>query len=135
MQGFRGVWAVALAAGFVLAGCSKPDEAVLASEAPPAAPAVPVASYVGTWGVDLEQCKIPQDLENAPMDMNASGFDQHEAHCTFKTITETAPGSWKVSEACTVEGNDQADEMTFSVAGDTLTIDPGARAYKLVRCP
>ncbi len=139
MRGIPGVWVVGLIAA-ALAGCSKPaQETAQPSSAPAIKPLATtptaVPAYVGTWGVDLAQCKIPQDLENAPMAMNAEGFDQHEAHCTFATVTETAPGTWKMAEACTVEGDEQSDEMTFSVAGDTLTIDPGARAYQLVRCP
>jgi hypothetical protein len=136
MRKSGGVWAAALVAA-VLAGCGKPatEETAEASVAPAIASASPAPAYVGTWGVDLAQCKNPQDIMEAPMQMAADRFDQHEAHCTFTTITETAPGAWKVTQACTVEGDESTGDMTFSVEGDTLTLDPGSLARKLVRCP
>ena len=102
----------------VLAGCS------------PAA-----TSFAGTWGVDQAQCKIPQDLAEAPIILTDKGYDQHEAHCTFTKVTSTGAGSWKVEEACSVEGNEQSDTMELAMKGDTLTINPGPNAKPLVRCP
>ena len=91
-------------------------------------------SFAGTWGVDQAQCKIPQEMAEAPMILTERGFDQHEAHCTFRNVTSTGPGAWKVESACVVEGNEQTDTMDLAVNGDTLTLDPGPNARTLVRC-
>ncbi len=90
------------------------------------------ASFAGTWGTDLEQCKKQQDNADAPMIVTDKGFDQHEAHCTFTKVTATGAGAWKVESACTVEGNEQPDTMDLTLAGDTLTVN---NTTKLVRCP
>lgn len=92
-------------------------------------------SFAGTWGVDQEQCKIPQELAEAPIVLTEKGYDQHEAHCTFSKVTSTGPGTWKVDAACTVEGNPQTETMEFALKGDTLTINPGPDSKPLVRCP
>lgn len=91
-------------------------------------------SFAGTWGTDLEQCKRPQDEAEAPMVLTDKGYDQHEAHCTFSKVTPTGAGTWKVEAACTVEGNEQTDSMDLALTGDTLTINPGPNAHKLIRC-
>ena len=89
--------------------------------------------YVGTWGVSAAQCKVPQDRQGAPMIIRAKGYDQHEAHCNFKSIKKVGP-AWKVKAACSVEGDSQKDAFTLQVSGKTLTLKQGksVRAYK--RC-
>ena len=109
---------VAAMTALALAGCS------------PAA-----TSFAGTWGVDQAQCKIPQEMAEAPIVLTEKGYDQHEAHCTFSKVTSTGPGAWKAEGACTVEGNEQTTTMELVMKGDTLTIDPGPNAKPLVRCP
>lgn len=44
-------------------------------------------AFVGTWGIDDAQCKIPQDKQGAPMVITKNGYDQHEAHCAFKKVS------------------------------------------------
>ena len=41
------------------------------------------ADYVGTWGKYLAQCKIGQEMENAPMIVKPRRYDRHETHCAF----------------------------------------------------
>ena len=89
--------------------------------------------FVGTWTYDLTQCKAPQDASEAPMVVTKGGYDQHETHCTFKSVEGTGP-DWKVKAECTVEGDTQALDMTLTVSGDTLTVADDNGTRDLLRC-
>lgn len=93
------------------------------------------ASFTGTWSADLAKCKTPQDDREAPMIVTKSGYDQHEAHCTFKSVKEVGKGEWKVSGTCSVEGDRQAMDETFTVSGNTLSIGGEGTSQDLLRCP
>lgn len=89
--------------------------------------------YVGTWANDAASCKVPQDQQGAPMIVTAKGYDQHEAHCTFGSITRTRR-VWKVDAQCSVEGDKQKDSFTLQVNGNKLVMAHGANARTYVRC-
>jgi hypothetical protein len=90
-------------------------------------------AYVGTWGTDAAQCKLPQDTLDAPMIVKAKGYDQFETHCTFTSVRKM-PGGWKVQSRCAVEGDKQKHTFVLKVAGDTLTMTEGKVARTLARC-
>ena len=90
-------------------------------------------AYVGTWGVSAKQCKIRQDLQGAPMVIRPKGYDQHEAHCDFKTVKKTG-AAWNVVAACSVEGDQQKDAFTLKVVDDTLILTQGKIARTYRRC-
>ncbi len=102
----------------------------------PAGPAQAAdASFTGTWSADLSKCKTPQDDGNAPMIVTKSGYDQHEAHCTFKSVKETGKGEWQVTGSCSVEGDNQPLNETLTVSGNTLSIGSAGSSQDLLRCP
>lgn len=90
-------------------------------------------AYVGTWGRDAAQCKVPQDREGAPTILAARRYDSHEAHCAFNSVKKSA-GAWKVNARCSVEGDRQTDTFTLRVSGDTLTMTRGKTSQTLIRC-
>ncbi len=98
-----------------------------------AAPARAGDDFVGTWAYDLTQCKAAQDTADAPMIVTKSGYDQHETHCTFKSVEGTGP-DWKVKAECTVEGDTQALDLALTVSGDTLTVGDEGGTRDLLRC-
>ena len=112
-----------------------------AAEAPPAAAetAAPAASaeadaaYVGTWADDPAQCGKPQDTEDAPMVLGKDRFDQHEAHCTFSSVSGNG-NEWKVSSKCSVEGDEQAYDFGLSLADKTLSMIDDAGTHTYTRC-
>jgi hypothetical protein len=61
----------------------------------------------------------------------ADRYDQHEAHCTFTSVAETAPNAWRIEGACSVEGDEQQATWDLTVDGDTMTDGP----QRYVRCP
>jgi IMP cyclohydrolase len=89
--------------------------------------------YVGTWGVDAEHCKTEQDKDGAPYIFRKDGYDQHEAHCAFKTVTQSE-GEYKFTSECSVEGDVQSDDTVITVSGDTLRWGDGSGAPDLMRC-
>lgn len=104
--------------------------------AQPASAAGP--AYIGTWGVDLAQCAVAQEYEQPPMILRADGYDQHEAHCEFDSVTETGPSQWRVSGLCSVEGDEQPIDYNLAVIDGNLVhwADGGRKdAWTLVRCP
>ncbi|SDM55452.1 hypothetical protein [Maricaulis salignorans] len=114
----------------------------LKGAAPASSPAQSITAaqpaYVGTWGNDLAQCAIAQEYEQPPMIMRADGFDQHEAHCEFGTVTETGPAQWHVTGQCSVEGDEQPLDYNMAIVDGNLqhwSGDARKDAWTLVRCP
>ncbi len=91
------------------------------------------APYVGTWALDLANCKAPQDSQDAPLVIAKDRYDQHEVHCTFKSVT-AKEGDYKIAGDCMVEGNAQSYDFTLTVSGDTLTFTDEAGARDFLRC-
>ena len=91
------------------------------------------APYAGTWALDVSKCKVPQDSQDAPLIIAKDRYDQHEVHCTFKSVTPR-DGDYKVAGDCQVEGNQQAYDFTLTVSGDTLTFTDEAGARDFLRC-
>lgn len=97
------------------------------------APEIP--AYVGVWGDDDAQCANFQEVEDAPMIMTQDGYDQYEAHCTFENVVETAPGVWRVTGDCSVQGDAQEMTMAFSVDADQMKLRDAGEVYAtLQRC-
>lgn len=90
-------------------------------------------SYVGTWASDLAQCKVPQERQEAPLELSKDGYDQYETHCKFKSV-EAVDGEWKVKSDCTVEGSAQPYEFSLIVSGDTLTVTDDTGSRDLLKC-
>ena len=91
------------------------------------------APYVGTWALDIANCNTPQDSQNAPLVIAKDRYDQHEVHCTFKSV-DTKESDYKIAGDCTVEGNAQSYDFTLTVSGDTLTFTDEAGARDFLRC-
>ena len=94
-------------------------------------------AYVGTWGADPAQCALAQDAEGAPYVFGPNRYDQHEAHCAFKSISKPPTpqtNSWVVAAECLVEGDMQTQDFTLIVEGDTLTWADSSGALDLMRC-
>jgi hypothetical protein len=91
------------------------------------------APYVGTWALNVANCKVAQDSQDAPLVIAKDRYDQHEVHCAFKSVTEK-DGDYRIAGDCTVEGNPQAYDFTLTVSGDTLTFTDEAGARDFLRC-
>lgn len=123
-----------LAAAMVTAGAS-------AEAAPPARAATPARAansaanppYVGTWAADPAACKVPQEQQGAPMILRRNRYDQHEAHCAFKSVRRSS-NAWWVSAQCLVEGSKQRDRFTLRVKSDTLIMAHGKNGITMKRC-
>ena len=95
-------------------------------------------SYVGTWGIDLAQCSIPQERQEAPKIVTEDGYDQHEAHCGFTSVTATGDAQWSIVAECSVEGDLQEIDFNLAVENDELLEWYGedrSDPWRLVRCP
>ena len=92
-------------------------------------------AYVGTWGTNAAQCKVPQDQEGAPMIITAKGYDQHEAHCAFSSVKKKGQ-RWKIAAKCSVEGDSQKNILLLGVTGDVLlfTVGNHKSSNTLTRC-
>ena len=67
------------------------------------------------------------------MIMTATGFDQHEAHCTFVTVKAT-PSGWTVVANCSVEGDRQTQTFRLAVERNALTMTRGNIKRRFTRC-
>lgn len=91
------------------------------------------AAFVGTWASSEAQCALPQEDPGAPMVVTQEGFDQNEVHCKFSSVTPEAD-MWKISSTCSVQGDEQAHDFTFAVAGDKLTVTDELGTNDMIRC-
>jgi hypothetical protein len=91
------------------------------------------APYAGTWALEVGSCGAGQESQDAPLVIAKDRYDQHETHCTFKSVEEK-DGDFKISADCTVEGSAQAHNLTLTVSGDTLTFGDEAGARDYLRC-
>lgn len=125
-----------LFAALAVAGCNQPATPSSDAEARPRAaiPAPASEAFVGHWAVELSQCVLEQDDPDSPILMTAKGYDQHEAHCDFASVSPAGANEWNVAARCTTALTAER-AFKFKVDGDTLTIlsDAGANTY--VRCP
>jgi hypothetical protein len=128
----RSIATLLLAAAAAGAG-SAPAAAATPAKAAASPRAAATAAYVGTWSIDPSKCKVPQEQQGAPMILKRTGYDQHEAHCAFKSLRRSG-SAWWVSAQCLVEGAKQADRFTLRVKGDTLTMARGKDASVYKRC-
>jgi len=116
-----------------LAACGPQPSATTEPEATLAMEAAAPAVFIGTWAADAAGCQIPQEQAGAPHVFAADRYDQHEAHCTFASVNQTAPNAWRIEGACSVEGDEQTATWDLVVDGDTMTMAPNTQ--RLVRCP
>jgi hypothetical protein len=91
-------------------------------------------AYVGTWASQPAQCRVGQEVQDAPLIMKAGRYDQHEAHCKFASVTRRG-AAWVVKARCQVEGSVQHSNFTLSVSGTTLAMKEGGVTRALRRCP
>lgn len=89
--------------------------------------------YVGTWSLDPANCSAGQETENAPLVIAKDRYDQHESHCTFKSV-EGGSGEWKIGSECTVEGSPTPYDFSLTVSGDTLTFTDSGGPRDFLRC-
>jgi hypothetical protein len=90
--------------------------------------------YVGTWASNAKQCAIDQSMQGAPLILKRNGYDQHEAHCTFTSVTAAGADTWRVRARCSVEGDRQNHTLTLTVKGNRLTLRDERGARTMVRC-
>ena len=91
-------------------------------------------AYVGTWASSRQQCRIDQSRQNAPLILRRNGYDQHEAHCTFASVSQAGAGAWRARARCSVEGDRQNHTITLTVRGNRLTLREGRGSRLLMRC-
>lgn len=103
----------------------------LALAAPARADEAP--TYVGTWSLEPTNCAAAQESENAPLVIAKDHYDQHESHCTFKSV-EGGNGEWKIGSECTVAGSPTPYDFSLTVSGDTLTFTDSGGPRDFLRC-
>ena len=89
--------------------------------------------FVGTWSLDPVNCSAGQETQNAPLVIAKDRYDQHESHCTFKSV-EGKDSDWKITSDCTAEGSAMPYDFTLTVSGDSLTFTDSGGARDFLRC-
>ena len=91
-------------------------------------------AYVGTWAANPAQCRIGQELEDAPLVIKARRYDQHETHCEFRSVVRQG-AQWLVKAQCSVQGDKQTSNFTLAVDKDRLTRKEGGGVQTYRLCP
>ena len=90
-------------------------------------------AYVGTWAAQTHQCRLGQDSRDAPMIIRPNRYDQHETHCTFRSVHRQG-SVWAIKAQCQVEGDGQNVDFRLQVSGNRLTFRDRFGARTLRRC-
>lgn len=90
-------------------------------------------AFVGKWSLDPANCGAGQESENAPLVIAKDRYDQHESHCTFKSV-QPGDGEWKIGSECSVEGAATPYDFSLTVSGDTLTFTDSGGPRDFLRC-
>ncbi len=88
---------------------------------------------MGVWALEIRHCSTEQSSLDAPMLVAKDHYDQHETHCTFKSVEANA-SDYKISADCTVEGDKQSADFMLTVSGNTLTFTDATGARDFLRC-
>jgi len=98
-------------------------------------PATAEPTFAGAWSADVKNCRVPQEMENAPMLISPKGYDQHEAHCTFLNLVKSGR-NYQAATKCSVQGDSQTGTITMVMQDRntmSLSLDGGPLA-KMRRC-
>ncbi|MFA5901432.1 MAG: hypothetical protein WC829_20205 [Hyphomicrobium sp.] len=108
--------------------------AVLATAIVSVAPAVAGdPAFVGTWSLDPANCGAGQESENAPLVIAKDRYDQHESHCSFKSVAG-GDGEWKIASQCSIEGSPTDYDFSLILSGNTLTFTDSGGPRDFLRC-
>ena len=91
------------------------------------------APFVGTWSLDPTNCSAGQETQDAPLVITKDRYDQHESHCTFKSV-EAKDSDWKITSDCMIEGSATPYDFALTVSGDTLTFTDSGGGRDFLRC-
>ena len=98
------------------------------------APRAPPTRRSSARGRSIPPIAAPaQENQNAPLVIAKDRYDQHESHCTFKSV-DGKDSDWKIGADCTVEGSATPYDFTLTVSGDTLTFTDSGGARDFLRC-
>jgi hypothetical protein len=92
-------------------------------------------TFAGAWSADVKNCRVPQEMENAPMLISPKGYDQPEVHCTFLNLVKSGR-TYQAATRCSVQGDSQTGTIRIVMANRTvmnMSLDGGA-AIKMHRC-
>ncbi|MFN3623128.1 MAG: hypothetical protein ACK4TP_03620 [Hyphomicrobium sp.] len=90
-------------------------------------------AFVGTWSLDPANCGAAQESESAPLVIAKDRYDQHESHCTFKSVSG-GNGEWKIASECMIEGSPTPYDFSLTLSGDTLTFTDSGGPRDFLRC-
>ena len=91
------------------------------------------ATYLGGWGVTLEQCR--QTPGSPPLAITALRAESYGAICEFAKAQQASPNVWHIRAICMSNGKKWKDNIALTVSEDKLTWVTERRNDQYVRCP
>ena len=91
------------------------------------------ATYLGGWGVSLEQCR--QTSGSSPLTITALRAESYGAICEFAKAQQAGPNVWHIRAACMSDGKKWKDNIALTVSEDKLAWVTERRNDQYVRCP
>jgi hypothetical protein len=90
-------------------------------------------TYLGGWGVTLEQCR--QTPGSPPLTITALRAESYGAICEFAQTQQAGPNVWHTRATCMSNSKKWKDNISLTVSDDKLTWVTERRNDQYVRCP
>jgi peptidoglycan hydrolase-like protein with peptidoglycan-binding domain len=101
---------------------------------PAAARAPATGTFVGAWGINVDQCQ--QALDNrSPLRINAHRAEAFGATCQFNSTQRESANEWRIRASCADEHDRWNANIRLTLAGSRLTWTSERGTATYLRCP
>ena len=101
---------------------------------PAAARAPATGTFVGAWGINVDQCQ--QALDNrSPLRINTHRAEAFGATCQFNSTQRESANEWRIRASCADEHDRWNANIRLTLAGSRLTWTSERGTATYLRCP
>jgi hypothetical protein len=101
----------------------------------PAAARAPVTgSFVGAWGINVDQCRQAPD-NRSPLRIDTHRAEAFSTTCQFNSTQREGTNEWRIRATCADEHNRWDANIRLTLAGSRLTWTSERGSVTYLRCP
>lgn len=91
-------------------------------------------TFVGGWGINVDQCRQAQD-NRSPLRINTSRAEAFSTTCQFNSTQRESANEWRIRASCADEHNQWNANIRLTLAGSRLTWTSERGTVTYLRCP
>ena len=101
---------------------------------PVAARAPATGTFVGGWGINVDNCRQAQD-NRSPLRINTRGAEAFRTTCQFNSTQRESANEWRIRASCADEHDRWNANIRLTLAGGRLTWTSERGTATYLRCP